>query len=168
MAKQKSIPAQAAAEIRKELKKHGIKARVRSESYSMGSSVNVDINNEPPGVAKRIEAFANQYQQGHFDGMQDLYEYSNSRDDLPQVKFVFVNNNFSDDMFEDAYQWLRDTMADYEDMPESYNDARDMQVWNNNVMQDVYRVLKGVYWNGRDGGFWKAKKPTVRVELEAA
>lgn len=164
MAKQKSSHAAAAAEIRKELKKHGIEARVRSESYSMGSSVRVRIFNQPPWVAKKIEAFANQYQYGHFDGMQDLYEYSNRRDDLPQVKFVFVDNEFSDEMREAAWKWYRETFAEAAEAPEDYKQAGSWHSgheWGDSI---IWRALSGAYIGGPE--FWE--KPTIRVELEAA
>lgn len=97
MSKQISNHAAAAKMIRAELKKNGIKARVRASSASMTSSVNVDILQDIlPATRDAIEAFANRFQYGHFDGMTDCYEYSNNRDDLPQVRFVFVSVDYSD------------------------------------------------------------------------
>jgi hypothetical protein len=37
------------------------------------------------------------YQYGHFDGMQDMYINSNSRDDLPQSKYVKTGRKMSDE-----------------------------------------------------------------------
>jgi hypothetical protein len=103
MARQLSNHAAAAAAIRAELKRHGIRARVTSESFSMGDAVRVRIQQDVlPAVREAIEAFAGQYQYGHFDGMQDLYEYSNRRDDLPQVKYVSVSVDYSDALIEAA------------------------------------------------------------------
>ena len=83
--------AKAAKMIRQELKKHGIKATVKSESYSMGSSINIRIMQDLlPAAIKQIKEFADQFQQGHFNGMEDIYEYSNSRDDLP-----FISSEYS-------------------------------------------------------------------------
>ncbi len=93
MTKTKSSQAAAAAMIRKELKKHGIKATVRSSSFAGGTSVDVTVSNLAPWVRREVEAFVGQFEYGHFDGMYDIYEYSNCRDDIPQVKFVFVNFN---------------------------------------------------------------------------
>lgn len=89
--------ANAGKHIRKELKQHfpHIKFKVRSESYSMGSSINVSWTN---GVTEeQVENIIKKYQYGHFNGMIDLYEHSNSRDDIPQVKFVFAKRELSKD-----------------------------------------------------------------------
>ena len=37
------------------------------------------------------EKIVSKYQYGHFDGMNDIYEYSNSREDIPQAKYIHVN-----------------------------------------------------------------------------
>jgi len=87
-----STHAQAAKMIRTELKKRGIKARVIASSASMTSSVDVYVCNQPKEVFEEIESFANKFQYGHFDGMTDCYEYSNTDENLPQVKFVFCYN----------------------------------------------------------------------------
>ena len=38
-----------------------------------------------------VEAITSKYKLGHFDGMTDSYEYSNRRDDVPQVAYVFLS-----------------------------------------------------------------------------
>lgn len=89
--------AAAAKAIRDELKAAfpGEKFSVRSESFSMGNAVKV---NYPGGLlpqdVERLEEIAYKYQEGRFDGMTDSYEYSNARDDLPQVKFVHVQKSY--------------------------------------------------------------------------
>lgn len=84
MKKQLTEHAAAAKMIRTELKKHGIKATVRAKAYAGGESITVTVNNELPATYKAIKAYCSRFQYGHFDGMQDLYEYSNHSDDLPQ------------------------------------------------------------------------------------
>lgn len=101
-----STVAQCAAFIRLELKSKfpDIKFRVQSESYSGGDSVRVSYNNGVP--TKEIEAVVNKYQYGHFDGMNDIYEYSNSNDDIPQTKYLFVNREVSEENKEKIKQQL--------------------------------------------------------------
>lgn len=91
--------AEAAKMIRRELKQTfpGVKFTVRSKSYSGGSSVNVSWTDGP--TQRDVEAVINKYQRGHFDGMYDMYEMSNSRKDIPQVKFVFANRTYSSEVF---------------------------------------------------------------------
>lgn len=92
----RSTHAAAAQAIRQDLKKAfpGVKFRVRSSSFSMGNSVDVDWTDGPTG--SEVDRIIGRYQYGHFDGMQDLYEYSNRRNDLPQAKFVSGNRSMSD------------------------------------------------------------------------
>jgi len=68
----------AAKNIRKELKKHfpGVKFSVRLERYSMGNNITVAWLNGPE--QNKVEKIICKYQIGHFDGMQDLYEYNNN------------------------------------------------------------------------------------------
>lgn len=83
----KSGAAQCAAAIREELKMFkGVKFTVRAETFSMGDSVHIGWTDGP--TARQVEEITGKYQYGHFNGMEDIYENSNSRDDIPQAKFV--------------------------------------------------------------------------------
>lgn len=107
-----SEQAQAAKLIRAHLKAQGIKARVTSDSASMTSSVNVDLSDELHPTVEKVEAYCKQYQQGHFDGMDDSYHYSNTRDDLPQARFVFVRNDLSEEMRAEIWAYCQANHAD--------------------------------------------------------
>ncbi len=142
MTKQISEHAAAAKQIRAELKKNGIKASVRASTGSMTSSITVTIQQDLiPAAIAEIKDFCNQYQMGHFDGMTDMYEYSNRRD-LPQVKFVFVNIDYSDE--------LRAEVAEY---VASIGGIEAHE-------QDRYQHI---VMNGTWGDFWATRKPRVRV-----
>ncbi len=139
--------AQAAAIIRKELKKNGIKgAKVRSENYSGGSSVNVTLPEDLlPATVKKITDYCNQFQYGHFDGMTDMYEYSNSNADLPQAKFVFVTASYSDEVKAAA----RKLVEEVNGVP-SYD-----------IDSHVWRILNGSStWFPE---FWANYKPRVKA-----
>jgi hypothetical protein len=90
--RQSSICAKA---IRAELKKEfsGIKFQVTSKSYSGGNSVDVFWIDGPS--TDSVRKVIGKYQYGHFDGMTDCYDYSNRRENIPQVKFVFANRRMS-------------------------------------------------------------------------
>lgn len=68
-------PAAAAKALKKELTRAfpGVKFSVKTKNYSMGNSISVHWNNGP--TTKQVERFADKYQKGSFDGMQDLYTY---------------------------------------------------------------------------------------------
>lgn len=87
--------AQAAKQIKAKLQKAfpGIRFSARSSSFSMGDDVNVSWTDGP--TVKEVESLINCYQYGHFDGMTDMYENSNDRNDIPQSKYVFANRTLS-------------------------------------------------------------------------
>jgi hypothetical protein len=152
--RRQSDHAAAAAAIRRHIKGLGIKAKVTSESYSMGSSVRVSVEDLDPFISQQIEEFAGQFQYGHFDGMIDMYEYSNSRKDIPQVKFVFVENRASDAMRQRVWDWVRGYYAGFEDAPVDARQAgiyynQGHQLWGDNI---IYRGFRGSL-----AGFWTEK-----------
>ena len=72
----KSGHALGAANIRRELKRTwpAVKFKVRSESYTGGSSINVDWTDGP--TDKQVKAIVSKYKKGDFDGTEDIYNYS--------------------------------------------------------------------------------------------
>jgi len=153
-----SIPAQAATMIRNYLKANNIAGSVKSEIYSMGSSVNVYVTDLEPEVLDKLRTFANQFQYGRFDGMQDLYEYTNSRDDLPQVKYVFVNNTLSPELSQEIWNFARNYYAGMEDAPENqalaskfYNPQ--MNEYGNTIIWMLFdgKYMRDGYWNFAKG-----------------
>jgi hypothetical protein len=99
--------AKAAQMIRKELKQLFplTKFSVTSKGYSMGCSVRASWVNGPTYDA--VNDVIKKYQYGHFDGMEDLYHNSNSRDDLPQSKYVFADRDISEDIYQAAFTFVR-------------------------------------------------------------
>ncbi len=152
----KTNAAMVAKEIKTYLKKEGIASKVRSENYSGGDSVRVVVFNQPPEIIKKIEEHTNKYEYGHFDGMQDIYEYSNTRNDIPQTKFLFIENSFSDEMRQKAWSFIRGYCSGADSYPEDLQSvpttARIWEDWASNL---VYRLLNGSL-NMSDGAnkFW--------------
>ncbi len=74
------------------LKYPNLKIYATSRIFSGGDAVQVRIVGEVSIEQKcEINTIIDQYQEGNFDGMQDLYKYDNVRSDIPQVKYVVVN-----------------------------------------------------------------------------
>ena len=141
MARQLSVQAQVAKIIRKELKKHGIKAKVRSDSGAMMTAVNINLEDEPPYVVKAVEDFAKKYKYGHFDSMQDMYIANNSKEEIPQVKYISVNVNYSRELKQQAL----DSITDYFGKPRmNLNEVNGVtkieDIYLNNL---IYQVLRG-------------------------
>lgn len=87
--------ASCAITIREELKKEfpGIKFSVRSENFAGGDSVNIGWEDGP--TVKQVEHFTGKYQEGNFNGMEDIYEYNNRRKDIPQAKYIMESRKIS-------------------------------------------------------------------------
>lgn len=84
----------------------GVKFTVRSENYAGGNSVNVWYEDGPKlEDVKKLTEYRLQY--GHFDGMTDMYEYSNTNEELPQVKYFFVNREISQELQDKAAEELK-------------------------------------------------------------
>ena len=67
----------------------------------MGDSVDVRVTKGTDAALEKLKEYSNQYEYGHFDGMQDLYEYSNVRDDIPQTKYLFVEDKRADTIIQE-------------------------------------------------------------------
>lgn len=85
--------AECAAAIRAELKAAfpQVKFSVRKSS---ADSVRVEWTDGPERAA--VERIVRKYERGTFDGMFDIYNYDNRRDDIPQVQYVNTYREMSD------------------------------------------------------------------------
>lgn len=82
---------------------------IRYESYSGGSSVRVCTKNLFKTDREYLDAFLDRYEYGSFDGMTDSYNYDNRRLDVErQAKYVFLENEFSQDIRDKIIATLRD------------------------------------------------------------
>ena len=134
----KSAAALAASNIRKELKAKwpGVKFSVRSDNYSMGSSVDVRWTNGP--TVREVEAITGKYQYGHFDGMQDLYEYSKGFDDTyGEAKFVQTHREYTNEAIVEAAE---DEGASY-NMKEGYKGKMWVEIPDYHEYERTYRRL---------------------------
>jgi len=93
MTGQLSTHAAAAKALRQELKQlfPDVRFSLRSKRFAGGTSLTVSFSDWlSPTQIGQLKAIADKYQYGSFDGMTDSYSYTNSRDDLPQVKYVHI------------------------------------------------------------------------------
>lgn len=79
-----------ASAIRKELKAlyPNVKFSVVMSSYSA-----VRIKYSFGVSEKEIQSLCSKYEMGYFDGMDDMYHYSNRNDSIPQCQYVFVERS---------------------------------------------------------------------------
>jgi len=131
--------AEAAKIIRKELKAMGIKARVTSKTYSGGNSVDVDMIDQPRATVDAVKKMCAKFEYGHFNGQIDCYEYSNVRNDIPQVKYLFVRNEASAETKERLYQEMRNGWAGGEELPATYDAGCNVRFQGDFVCALVHR-----------------------------
>ena len=92
MAKQMSDAAIVAKEIRAILKAHGVKGSVSAKNYSGGNSVSAYLAEEiSPEVYAKIYWEADKFRAGHFNGMEDIYEYRPMSG--PSADYIFFNSS---------------------------------------------------------------------------
>lgn len=157
MTKQVSTHAAVAKMIRQHLKAIGVPAKVKSSSYSMGSSVRAEVADINPTLRKELSTFVDQFQYGHFDGMTDYYDISNCRDDIPQVKYTFLEVSYSDELKQKAYNWVRAHMSGYNTADADYTKVScwDKSETGEFITETVNRILNGCYSN-LAAEFWAA------------
>lgn len=141
----KTTAAKAAAAIRKELKANypDLKFTCRSDNFAGGNAVRLSYENQAPDVHASIQKMLAKYQYGHFDGMIDLYEHSNVREDIPQVKYLQIKNEMSPLKKQGIWNKVRVFWAGGDDLPEDYDEARNMRLQNEWVSDRVWRAFTG-------------------------
>lgn len=92
MTKQMSEHAQVAKLLKQKAKQLGLEARVSSKIYSGGCNATIWINSGSDKAVQELKDYSEQFEYGKFDGMTDCYHITNNREDIPQVKYLFVND----------------------------------------------------------------------------
>lgn len=117
-----SSHAGAAAAIKAELKAAFpfTKFSVKSETYAGGNSVNITWKDGQ--TVEQVEKFTAKYQYGSFNGMEDLYEYTNSRSDIPQVKYVQEYRELSDEIIKQVAEQLKAIKSYTDEQLNSYHE----------------------------------------------
>jgi hypothetical protein len=133
----KTEAARAAAMIRSLLKQKypDVKFSVTSDNYTGGNSIRIRYTDAMP--REEIENLTAEFQAGNFDGMQDLYEYNNTRDDIPQTKYLFVTRYMSAEAKEEIIHKIKTTYADCENFNEEEYQEH-WRCWGSNL---IYRIF---------------------------
>lgn len=102
-----SIQSQVAKLIRAEFKKAGITdVKVKSSKSGHSGKVDITVVDKSPKQVEDIKKLVAKYKCGHFDGMQDMYVYSNTNKDVPQVEYIFVSMDYSKELKQVALDYL--------------------------------------------------------------
>jgi hypothetical protein len=85
-----------------------------SKNFSMGCSVTIKVLNGSDEALNQLKEYSYQFEYGKFDGMTDMYEITNNRDDIPQTKYLFINDDratvimqsYDQNIFRSEKKWL--------------------------------------------------------------
>lgn len=157
MTKRVTTAALCAKTIRHELKQFTLPCtpRVTSDNFAGGNSVNVKLEDVDPTTLSLIKQRLDKYEYGHFNGMEDIYEISNSRPDVPQVKFLSIDNHTSLAMRQRLYDAVR---ADHPqvtaELPATYSASNDyVRIYEEYLCTWMHR-----YFTGASGDFWNTER----------
>jgi hypothetical protein len=112
-------------------------------------SVDITIYDARPEVRELVEKLAAKFQYGHFDGMHDLYEYSNTNEALPQIKFVHVRNEVSAETRQRVYDFVRGYYGGGDTLPERNDDAGNSLLcgeWAHTLVHREFSRSDSAYW----------------------
>lgn len=90
--------AKAAKEVRALLKANNIAGKVRASS----SKLVIVLEDVSPWTYDAVVKGVSKYQYGSFNGMEDLYTNDNYNASIPQVRFIFVEATYNDDLKQKA------------------------------------------------------------------
>lgn len=82
---------------------------IQYRTFTGGDSVDVYTVNLTASERDTLERILGEYRQGTFNGMQDIYEYRDTKPTKERLaKFVSLNNKYSDDVVAKVKAKLRD------------------------------------------------------------
>lgn len=135
----------AAHNMRIELKRAfpGHKFRVISKKYSGGDSVNISWTDGP--TQKEVEAITGKYQEGSFNGMEDIYEYNHENlwtGIYGGAKYVFEQRHFSKEFIEriaaqEGTPIVWNTYGGYDVTGEDWQTQQSRRHWLNKALSET-------------------------------
>ena len=93
--------AQVAKLIKQQAKELGLKVTAKSQNFSMGNSVSVHILSGTDAAVEQLKKDTVKYEYGTFDGMTDSYHANNVREDIPQTKYLMLNDDRAENIIKD-------------------------------------------------------------------
>jgi hypothetical protein len=122
--KKLSKAAQVSKLLKAKAKSLGLEVRASSKNFSGGNSVDIKVLKGSDKSFNELKEYSSQFKEGKFDGMNDIYEYTNSRDDIPQTKYLFIDDDraaqiieyFDENIWktEKKWMWFDNQLAWYE------------------------------------------------------
>ena len=159
-----SESAQVAKRCKGYCKSINIECTVVSDSSVIGGLVNVTVFDQCPAIIAGLDEFFTVYQSGHFDGMQDLYIESNLLDDVPQVHYLFVNSDYTADLYQDAWRLVKTTYDGAKKFSGMYSTIPGGAMING-TDKTVSAVVHGILSGSIQSEFWNIHKAKAEAAL---
>ena len=141
--------AQVAKLLKTKAKSLGLEVKASSKNFSGGDSVSIKVLKGSDKSFNELKEYSSQFEQGHFNGMSDIYEYSNSRDDIPQTKYLFIDDDravqileyYDENIFrtEKKWMWFDNELRSYEWIKQIKDEFKDD--WQKGLMD----IMEGHY-----------------------
>lgn len=141
--------AQVAKLLKAKAKSLKLEVKASSKNFSGGNSVDIKVLKGSDKSFNELKEYSSQFQSGHFDGMNDIYEYSNSRDDIPQTKYLFIDDDratqileyYDENIFrtEKKWMWFDNELRSYEWIKQIKDEFKDN--WQKGLMD----IMEGHY-----------------------
>lgn len=148
----------------------GIKFSVKSSRFSMGDSINVSWVDGPN--SDQVDEIIDRYAAGHFNGMEDIYEYGKDawNDAFGDAKYVSGVRQNSDKAIESA---MRSVFARYgfqfvDQQPPSVADFRAGKCWAIRPQDGGHYNLQDLIYQVASKRVWCLNQAPKAVELEEA
>mgnify|MGYP003680860967 FL=1 len=116
--------AQVAKLIKKVALQNGMKVKASSSNYSMGCSVTIKVLKGSDKDLEKLKDYSDQFKYGKFDGMNDIYDNTNVREDIPQTKYLSINDDRASEILkyydeniwktEKKWMWFDNELRSYE------------------------------------------------------
>ena len=116
--------AQVAKLIKKVALQNGMKVKASSSNYSMGCSVTIKVLKGSDKDLEKLKDYSDQFKYGKFDGMNDIYDNTNVREDIPQTKYLFIDDDRASEILkyydeniwktEKKWMWFDNELRSYE------------------------------------------------------
>lgn len=151
MARELTQAAQVAKLVRQWLKAEGIAGSVTSKTYSMGDNVNVRLVDQVPAVYQKVKEYCAQY------------EYDNVNRDIPQTKYLFVNNDMSDELKQKVWEFAKGYYNFLDNLPVDVKQI--YNIWVNELNNWAGAIPRNLFSGGfNNNAYWDAQAAAEVVQ----
>jgi hypothetical protein len=110
--------------LKKKAKELGLTVTGSSKNYSMGDHVKINVLKGSDNAFNKLKEYSYQFEYGSFDGMNDIYNNDNVRNDIPQTKYLFIDDSRASEILkyydeniwktEKKWMWFDNELRSYE------------------------------------------------------